>query len=435
MNRIWLIVFGDFLSFLISFILLIFIRFSTGNYLHAINTHTVPFLILYLIWVLIFYIFGLYDLVTIKPTIPYLRRWIWALASSFVVGLLLFYFAPIFGISPKVNLFIQVALFGIFSFVFRRSIYTIFAKTLTRPAVFVGNSPYLIELKNAIEKNPQIGLKIISHVQNINEVDIGKIKAKDLIIILDKKSDTPDDTILDLYKKGVEILDTAKAYEKYLFKIPVEYIDMSFIVEHVNIKKDMVYTLVTFLIDKIFAISILVLSSPIMLVAIVARLLEDGRPVFIKQKRVGLNGKVFNLYKMRSMIVLSPDGSAETTKAIWETGANDPRITRVGKVIRKLHIDEISQMINIIKGDLSLIGPRPERPEFVSSLEETIPHYKLRHIIKPGFTGWAQIKYHYARTKEESKEKFEYDLYYMKNRNIFLDFGIIMRTVQIIFTH
>ena len=293
----------------------------------------------------------------------------------------------------------------------------------------------MIELKNAIEKNPQIGLKIISHVQNINEVDIGKIKAKDLIIILDKKSDTPDDTILDLYKKGVEILDTAKAYEKYLFKIPVEYIDMSFIVEHVNIKKDMVYTLVTFLIDKIFAISILVLSSPIMLVAIVARLLEDGRPVFIKQKRVGLNGKVFNLYKMRSMIVLSPDGSAETTKAIWETGANDPRITRVGKVIRKLHIDEISQMINIIKGDLSLIGPRPERPEFVSSLEETIPHYKLRHIIKPGFTGWAQIKYHYARTKEESKEKFEYDLYYMKNRNIFLDFGIIMRTVQIIFTH
>lgn len=311
----------------------------------------------------------------------------------------------------------------------------IFAKTLTRPAIFVGNSHYLIELKNAIEKNPQIGLKIINHIQSINEVEIGKVRAEDLIIILDKNSETPDDSILNLYKQGVEIIDTAKAYEKYLFKIPVEYIDMSFIVEHVNIKRDMAYTLITFLINKIFAISILVLSSPIMLVAIVARMIEDGRPIFIKQKRVGLNGKVFNLYKMRSMIVLSSDGSAETTKAVWETGTNDPRITPVGKVIRKLHIDEISQMINILKGDLSLIGPRPERPEFVSSLEETIPHYKLRHIIKPGFTGWAQIKYHYARTKEESKEKFEYDLYYIKNRNIFLDFGIIMRTVQIIFTH
>jgi len=231
------------------------------------------------------------------------------------------------------------------------------------------------------------------------------------------------------------ICGTIKNVEKYLYKIPVEYIDVSFIVENVNIKKDIFYTFATFLINKLFAVTILVLTSPFMIIAIIARLIEDGRPIFIKQKRVGLNGKVFYLYKMRSMIVLNPDGSAETTQAIWSTGAKDTRITPVGKILRKLHIDEIPQMINILKGDLSLVGPRPERPEFVNLLSKDIPYYSFRHIIRPGFTGWAQIKYGYARTKEDSKEKFEYDLYYIKNRNIFIDFGIIIRTIQIIFTH
>lgn len=435
MNRASLIVFGDLLSFIVSFVLLIFIRFKAGNYLTAIHLHTIPFIILYLFWVLIFYIFGLYDLVTIKPTIPYLKRWILALISSFIVGLLLFYFAPIFGISPKLNLVIQVVLFGIFSFLFRRSIYNIFAKAITRPAILIGNSNYLTELNKTIDATPQIGLQIINHFKNVNEINKDLINTKNLIIILDKNVDESDQNILDFYKRGVEILDTAKAYEKYLLKIPVAYIDMDFIVENINVNKNILYTSLIFITDRLFAICVLIITSPLLLIAIIARLIEDGAPIFIKQKRVGLNDKVFNLYKMRSMIVLSPDGSAEKNGAVWATGASDPRITKVGKVIRKLHIDEIPQMINILKGDLSLVGPRPERPEFVTPLEGSIPHYNLRHIIRPGFTGWAQIKYRYANSVEDSKEKFEYDLYYIKNRNIFLDLGIIMRTIQIIFTH
>ena len=125
---------------------------------------------------------------------------------------------------------------------------------------------------------------------------------------------------------------------------------------------------------------------------------------------------------------------AETKEAIWAK-ENDTRITKVGKIIRKLHIDEIPQMINILKGDMALVGPRPERPDFVKILEDKIPNYGLRHIIKPGFTGWAQIKYRYARTEADSKDKFEYDLYYIKNKNIFMDMGIVLRTIQIIFTH
>ena len=358
-----------------------------------------------------------------------------ALLCSFGVGILLFYFVPIFGISPKINLVIQTVGFGVFSFIFRRIIYILFSKAITQPTIFIGDSPSISELKKEIENNPQSGLQIIGYFKNINEINLDLNKLKNLIIILDKDTKTQNQNILDFYRKGIKIIDTAKAYEKYLYKIPVEYIDISFMIDNIETKKDRLYSFITFVINKIFAILILIVTSPLLLIAIMAKLIEDGRPIFIKQKRVGLNGKVFDLYKLRSMIVLSPDGSAENGSPVWATGASDNRVTPVGKVTRKLHIDEIPQVINILKGDISLVGPRPERPEFVDLLNKEIPYYSFRHIIRPGFTGWAQIKYRYANTVDSSREKFEYDLYYIKNRNIFIDFGIIMRTIQIIFTH
>lgn len=435
MNRVGFIIFGDFIAFLLAFLILILSSFGGQDYSTVINSHIVPFIILYLSWVLIFYVFGLYDLFSIKPTIPYLKRWIMAIVSSFAIGILLFYFVPIFGISPKINLIIQVVGFGILSFFFRRIIYTIFSKTITKPSILIGESIYLSKLKEIILGNPQIGLDILNHFKSVDNINLEKENIKNLIIILDKNINLQDKDILDCYKKGIEIIDTAKAYEKYLYKIPVEYIDISFIIEDISVRKDIFYLITSFIINKIFALIVILFSSPLLVLAIISRLIEDGKPIFIKQKRVGKNGKIFDLYKLRSMIVLSPDGSAEKNGAVWSTGANDPRITKVGKIIRKLHIDEVPQMINILKGDMSLVGPRPERPEFVDLLTKDIPYYQFRHIIHPGFTGWGQIKYQYTRTTEESKEKFEYDLYYIKNRNIFIDLGIILRTIQIIFTH
>lgn len=429
MNRTWLIVFGDLASFLISFTLLILLRFE-GRYAYALTTHTIPFLILFLFWVLIFYVFGLYDLVTIKPTIPYLKRWILALTTSFAVGLLLFYFAPIFGISPKINLIIQVGFFGFFSFFFRRMVYALFTKAFSKPAILIGNSLYLKELENTIQTNPQLGLQIEKRLATTSELNETLTNLKNLIIILDNDTDPSGQDILNFYKKGIEIIDTAKAYEKYLLKIPVAYIDLGFIIENVDIKKNILYTSTIFLTDRILALLILILTSPFLLISAIIIYFQDKGPIFYTQNRVGLNGKVFRLYKLRSMII-----NGEKNGAVWANGKKDTRITPIGKIIRELHLDEIPQMINILKGDLALVGPRPERPEFVTPLESTIPHYNLRHIIRPGFTGWAQIKYRYANTAESSKEKFEYDLYYIKNRNIFLDFGIIMRTIQIIFTH
>ena len=430
MKRAWLIVFGDLVSFLISFGVMIFIRFTPESYREAIGVHTVPFIVLYFSWVIIFYIFGLYDLLNIKPNIPYLKKWILALITSFTFGMLLFYFIPAFGIAPKVNLIIQVLGFGFFSFVIRRIIYNLFAKAIQKPAILIGSSNYLLELKNTIEHNPQIGLRVAGHYQNINEIDLEANNFKNTTIVLDKKPEILNQNILNLYNKGADILDTAKAYEKYLYKIPVEYIDLSFMVENINLTKEILYTFATFIINIIFAISVLIVFSPFLLISAICIYLNDGGKILYIQKRVGLNGKEFNLYKLRSMIIESEKGGA-----VWSTGASDQRVTHIGKILRKTHIDEIPQMINILKGDITLVGPRPERPEFVSLLEKDIPYYSFRHIIRPGFTGWAQIKYRYANTTESSKEKFEYDLYYIKNRNIFMDFGIILRTIQIIFTH
>lgn len=431
MKRISFVFLGDLLSFWVSFFLIIYIRYNSLSELNElIKLHILPFLVLYLVWVLIFYIFGLYDLYTIKPTIPHLKRFGLAIIVSFIIGIFFFYFLPIFGISPKTNLIFQIIGFGILSFFFRRILYNFYSSQITRPVILVGKTNYLNELSIIINNNPQIGLKVISVATNLQEALKSYSDINNAVFIFESISQNiSNKDIVTLYKNNTEIIDITSAYEKYLFKIPIGYISQTWIIENISTKKDIIYDFSMRIIGILFSLFILIISSPILLIIIPIIYLYDNGPIFYIQERVGLNGKIFKLFKLRSMII-----DSEKNGAVWST-KNDHRITPIGKIIRKLHIDEIPQMINIIKGDISLVGPRPERPEFVKILESDIPNYDLRHIIRPGFTGWAQIKYHYANTTEDSKEKFEYDLYYIKNRNIFIDFGVIIRTIQIIFTH
>lgn len=431
MNRTGLIIFGDFIAFWVSFLITLFIRFGTHGYDTAISTHILPFFFLYLSWILTFFLFGLYDLFTIKPTIPHLQRFGIAILTSFVVGIFLFYFVPIFGISPKTNLVFQIIGFSLISFFIRRIIYTLFSKAITRPVILIGSSKNIKEIGEVITTNPQLGLVIISHTDDFKKAINDYSNKQNAIFIFENNLDEiPTENILNIYKNRAEIINVAQAYEKYLDKIPVSYVDQAWIIENINIKENIIYTISKKIVDIFFAVFTLIITSPIVAICSLFIYFYDHGPVIYKQERVGLNGKIFKLYKLRSMIL-----DSEKDGAKWSTGANDPRVTPIGKIIRKLHIDEIPQMVNIIKGDISLVGPRPERPEFVASLEKIIPHYELRHIIHPGFTGWAQIKYRYASTVDDSKEKFKYDLYYIKNRNIFIDFGITLRTIQIIFTH
>ncbi|MCX6747909.1 MAG: sugar transferase [Candidatus Nomurabacteria bacterium] len=430
MQRTWLIYFGDFVSFTASLALILFLRYGSLAFETEATKHFYPFIILYLAWVLIFYLFGLYDLFKIKPTIPHLRQFGIAILLCFAVGALFFYFVPIFGIAPKTNLIYQMVSFGLLSFLFRRIVYMLYSSQIVRPAILVGKTSYLNELHATIDTNPQVGLKVVFCTEDLT-LALKKYSAlKNSVFVFEKLTEQiPEKNIISLYQNKNEILDIARAYERYLYKIPVGYINQTWIIESINTKKEIAYDFFTKIIDKVLAIILLLISSPFLFIVSIIIYLSDRGSILYTQNRVGLNNKIFKLYKLRSMKT-----NAEEAGAVWAK-ENDARVTPIGKIIRKLHIDEIPQMLNVLKGDISLVGPRPERPEFVEKLSKVIPNYELRHIIKPGFTGWAQIKFHYARTENDSKEKFEYDLYYIKNRNIFMNLGIILRTIQIIFTH
>ncbi|NCU28401.1 MAG: hypothetical protein EOM85_01890 [Candidatus Moranbacteria bacterium] len=434
MKRIGFVIFGDFVAFWVSLFIILTTRY-TGSHSEIIARHFYPFFILFIAWTLIFFLFDLYDIYNIKPTIPHLKKFGLALITSFVVGIGLFYLVPSFGITPKTNLVFQIILFGVISFSFRRFFYALSTKQIVRPAIMIGDSLYIKKLDDAISLNPQIGIRVIFRSNDLEETIKNFVMAKNTTFIIDTNSINPTtSSLVEINKNNNSILDVAEAYEKFLHQIPVDYISESWILENISPKKSVLYRVISRVSEVLFAIFILIVTSPILLIVAICIKLEDRGQIFYSQTRLGINETAFKLIKIRSMVILSSDGGAETNGAVWMQ-KDDPRVTKVGRIIRKLHIDEIPQMINIIRGDIALFGPRPERPEFVKELILEIPHYEIRNIIKPGFTGWAQIKYQYANSILTSKEKFEYDLYYMKNRNIFMDFGILIRTAQIIFKH
>ena len=226
---------------------------------------------------------------------------------------------------------------------------------------------------------------------------------------------------------GVEVYEVPTFYEKVAEKIPVlhttnewlGYADIS------GVKKNVYNTKFKKVFDKVISVAALILATPVMLMTAVLIMVESRGPVLYRQERVGRDEKLFELIKFRSMRV-----DAETDGARW-AAENDLRVTSVGRIIRRLHLDELPQLWNVLKGDMSFVGPRPERMTFVQSLNREIPYYTLRHAIVPGITGWAQINYPYGASVEDAREKLQYDLYYIKNLSMILDIYIIVQTVRV----
>jgi exopolysaccharide biosynthesis polyprenyl glycosylphosphotransferase len=242
--------------------------------------------------------------------------------------------------------------------------------------------------------------------------------SKDVIYAVNKE-------LIFLFEKGVNIVSYETFYEDVMARVPKEYLNHNFY-KHINFSKNNTNRFylfglrVTDILVSILGILLFLLLVPFLLIG---NLFANRGPFFYTQNRVGENGEVFKIYKLRSMVK-----NAESNGAVWAQ-RNDTRITSFGKFLRKTRLDEFPQFINIIKGEMSLIGPRPERPEFVKDLEEKIPFYSIRHIIKPGLTGWAQVNYPYANTIQEQRTKLRYDLYYIKERSAFLDFKILIKTI------
>ena len=248
-----------------------------------------------------------------------------------------------------------------------------------------------------------------------------------ILSMRERRGGMPLRELMRLKFQGVQIEDPYSFYERVTGRIVVENLSPSFFIFSNGFKSSRTLRWFKRSIDIWVALTGLVLSAPIMLLVAIAIVVEDRGPVFYCQNRVGLNHEVFRIFKFRSMRIASPD-----VKPSW-TSDRDSRITRVGKYLRLFRLDELPQFLNVLRGDMSLIGPRPEQPYFCSLLEEQIPYFSYRHTVRPGITGWAQIKYGYGATTEDALRKLELDLFYIKHLSITLDVAVMFETAKVVF--
>lgn len=263
-----------------------------------------------------------------------------------------------------------------------------------------------------------------SLVDAVNELNVDEI----VVAIGERRGGRlPLRELLECRLSGVMVLDMSSHFERMLGQIRIDALRAGWLIFGGGFRQDVRRTTVKRVFDIVSASLLLVVLSPLMLLTALLIVIEDSFPVFYRQERVGLNGRLFNVIKFRSM---RRDAEKDGTPR-WAT-KNDDRVTRTGKIIRKLRIDELPQLFSVLNGEMSMVGPRPERAFFVDQLTQKIPFYAVRHSVKPGVTGWAQVRYHYGSTVDDAAQKLQYDLYYVKNNSMLLDLVILFETVGVV---
>jgi sugar transferase (PEP-CTERM system associated) len=258
---------------------------------------------------------------------------------------------------------------------------------------------------------------------------VRKHRVREIIVAAKEQrgGNVPMQQLLACRTRGVAVLDLAAFYERTRAEVPVDSLKASWLVYGAGFVQSPMRRFVKRTFDILSSGTLLLLASPLMLVTALVIKLESRGPVIYRQERVGLGGRTFMCLKFRSM---RSDAEADGV-ARWAQ-QNDSRITKVGALIRKCRIDELPQLISVLRGEMSMVGPRPERPSFVEMLRQEIPYYDLRHSVKPGLTGWAQIRYKYGSTVEDARRKHQFDLYYVKNNTLFLDLLVLIETVTVV---
>ncbi|HHD92169.1 MAG TPA: exopolysaccharide biosynthesis polyprenyl glycosylphosphotransferase, partial [Candidatus Portnoybacteria bacterium] len=356
------------------------------------------------------------------------------LIFCFLIAVCFFYFFSFFGIAPKINLFLDLFFYFILITIWRQTFNHFIKSSFQIPLAITSsdnskNNAH--EFITFIQNQPQLGYKIacIINTSLIPQSQIIQLLKKHKVQIVVINSDSQDklnQQLIPLFLSlNIKTISLLTAYEKIIGYLPLNLIISSqnqFSSFHPITKSKKIIKQSLDLSTSLILFPFLILLYPF--VAILIKLNSAG-PVIYKQKRVGKNKKEFTLYKFRTM-----HQKAEENGPQWAQ-TNDPRITFIGRLLRQTHIDELPQIINVIKGQLSLVGPRPERPEFTNQLEKQIPYYSLRHLIKPGITGWAQINFRYGRSIEDTIKKLQFDLWYLKNQSIWLDLKIILKTIRL----
>lgn len=435
-KSIFLFLFLDIISICASIVITYLILFKTlEKFLSEPQPARSPFddAVLWIIFIfVIFYILELYSLFRASGVKIMLRILAGVLAAGAMVAVFTYLFLHIF---IGRSLFALQALFiAMFTVIWRLG-YSAIQKQMDKPTniLLVGQKGIISSVANELKKTNRFTVKKHQYSSKSKNVirleEISKIKNLNVIFIDDPKM--PDEVMQSLFQcrlRGIPVREIADFYEDEWEKVPVYHLkDRWFVNSHgFTVIHHIFYQRVKSVVDIALSILAMIITGPLMLLTAVLIKIESEGPVFYKQERIGLNEKTLNLIKFRSMIK-----EAEKSGATW-AGEKDPRLTKVGRIIRLFRIDELPQIFNIFKGEMSFIGPRPERPIFVEELKKEIPYYSYRHLVKPGLTGWAQVNYSYGASVEDAVRKLEYDLYYIKNSNLLLDLHIIFRTLRVI---
>ncbi len=442
---------GDLLVLYLALYVTLLLRYRQIPIPETWDLHFLPFTILFVVWLIIFYVNGLYDLATSKNDVEFYNKILRNLLINFGLAAAFFYLLPdrLFDIKPRAVFFIfmgtSLVLFSLWRYWYNELVQR---PTLLKNVLVIGMKDEAKELIEEIIRKPQLGYRISAIIHDgfrkdynfpgvtmhESSVNLKKLLRQQNISTVVTSLDPRGDPSLvqNLYESlalKLQFFDLPTFYEKLTGKIPVTTIGHIWFLENLAESEKTLYEILKRLLDMLGALLGLVFSLPLAPLLALLIKLESPGPVFFRQTRVGLLGKNFAAIKFRTMIL----GAEKEGQPQWAQ-KNDPRVTRIGKILRKLRLDEIPQLLNILRGEMSFIGPRPERPEFVQNLQTLIPFYNERHLVKPGLTGWAQINFQYGASTGDALKKLQYDLFYIKNRSLPLDIGILLKTINIILT-
>lgn len=425
---------GDIIVLFASLALTLVLRYHEVPSESVWLPHAQSFGILIVVWLAVFYIGGMYEKQTINIRRSAPRIILNTQIVNSIIGVLFFYFIPYFGIAPKTNLFIYLLVSLGLLLLWRVYGYGFFQMKKRREAVLVASSKDAHELYQEVNGNPRYGI-VFTEMIDLNGVNprtledrLAPYVAGGKVIVLEMSHPLAEGILPRVYESvftGVSCVDIGSVYEDVFDRIPVSSLTHEWFVQYASLKKAG-YDAVKRAMDVVMSLILGTLSLVLYPFVYLAVLLDDHGPLFIAQARIGQGGKLIRVHKFRTM---TADDGGDVGKQ------KDNRLTRIGSFLRHSRIDELPQLWNVLKGDMSMIGPRPELPPYVVLYEKEIPYYRVRHLIKPGLSGWAQM-YHKNPPKgsvdtNETANKLSYDLYYIKHRSLWLDIQIALKTLKI----
>ncbi|HEX8294290.1 MAG TPA: TIGR03013 family XrtA/PEP-CTERM system glycosyltransferase [Pyrinomonadaceae bacterium] len=395
-----------------------------------------------------FYLYDLYDFVVMHDRRELVLRLVQALGLAWVALAIAIYLAPGLKIGRGVSLF-ALPLALLLMVAWRAGAHWLLGHPgVGEKILIVGSGASAVEVAREVLERRDAGFRIVGFVDSRPELvgqslinprvigvtdDLAEIARREgvnriVVAQAERRGQFPVRQLLDLSLSGeVHIEECASFYERLTGRVSLDMMRPSWLIFSSRARQARLSAVLRSLFHRVTALAGAAVSLPVALLTAALIKLDSPGPVLYSQERVGKNGRTFRVYKFRSMRT-----DAEKDGPVWASKAGDARTTRVGRVIRKIRVDEIPQFWNILRGEMNFVGPRPERPHFVSQLAEEIPFYEQRHLIPPGLTGWAQIKYPYGASIEDARQKLQYDLYYVKNQSLLLDAVIMFETVKTI---